>query len=73
MVKKSKMLQEVDRLVKLNGLPDEISLVQSNKSSYYIILMFMLFIILRQLKNLNISIRKMLLIVYHNNYIFNNK
>ena len=26
MVKKSKMLQEVDRLVKLNGLPDEISL-----------------------------------------------
>ena len=40
MVKKSKMLQEVDRLVKLNGLPDEISLVQSNKSSYYIILMF---------------------------------
>ena len=40
MVKKSKMLQEVDRLVKLNGLPDKISLVQSNKSSYYIILMF---------------------------------
>ena len=32
MIKKSKMLQEVDRLVKLNGLPDEISLVQSNKS-----------------------------------------
>ena len=37
MVKKSKMLQEVDRLVKLNGLPDEISLVQSSKSSYYIL------------------------------------
>ena len=40
MVKKSKMLQEIDKLVELNGLPDKISLVQSNKSSYYIILMF---------------------------------
>lgn len=40
MIKKSKMLQEVDKLVNLNGLPDEISLVQSNKSSYYVILMF---------------------------------
>ena len=40
MIKKSKMLQEVDKLVNLNGLPDKISLVQSNKSSYYVILMF---------------------------------
>lgn len=40
MVNKSKMLKHVDKLVKENGKPTEIKVVQSSKAFYYVILMF---------------------------------
>ena len=40
MVNKSKMLKHVDKLVKENGKPTEIKVVQSSKTFYYVILMF---------------------------------
>ena len=40
MISKSRMLENVDKLVKENGKPTEIKVVQSSKTSYYVILMF---------------------------------